>query len=131
MPISFNSVLGNHEAALMLRARRSEILAANLANADTPNYKARDLDFKSALGQAMGTTEKLATTQPDHIQPADLSSVDGGLLYRVPSQPSLDGNTVDVQVEQAKFADNAVRYQATLEILGGRFKSLISAFRGN
>lgn len=126
----------NHEmafvqAALDLRARRQEILAANLANSDTPNYKARDLDFASALRTAQGALGReagplaLARTQAGHLAPATLS---GGLAtalkYRAALQPSLDGNTVDMDVERAHFADNAMHYQFLLERMGSMFGTM-------
>lgn len=129
MPISFDAALGNHEAAMRLRARRTQILAANLANADTPNYKARDIDFKSVL-RSQGGSLGLRTTDSQHLQASGTTPSGGKLLYRVPSQPSLDGNTVGIQREQAAFAENAVHYQATLRFLGGRFKGMISAIKG-
>lgn len=130
--INFDAMLGNHVAALELRARRSAILASNLANADTPNYKARDINFKAALKSAMGdgmAPLKLDVTNPADIQPADLAQPGGQLLYRVPLQPSLDGNTVDVHAEQAAFADNAMHYEISLQFLSGRFKSMIKALQ--
>ncbi|MEJ2344672.1 MAG: flagellar basal body rod protein FlgB [Gammaproteobacteria bacterium] len=131
MPINFDTALGNHVAALRIRARRAELLASNLANADTPNYKARDIDFRAALQQAQqGGGLGLVTDNPRQIRTAGQSQPGGEALYRVPSQPALDGNTVDVQVERAAFADNAVRYEATLQFLGGRFKSMIQAITG-
>lgn len=129
--------LGIHPAALKLRSQRTELIANNLANADTPNFKARDLDFKRALAQAstMATSNDqslgLATTRPGHIPLNAINSgVNGHQLYRVPLAPSLDGNTVDAQLEQAAFAENAVRYQTTLTFLGGKFRSLLTAITG-
>jgi flagellar basal-body rod protein FlgB len=129
MPFNFEAIVGSHEKALYMGARRTKILAANIANADTPGYKARDLDFKAAFNKASNATAPLKTTSQYHIQPAGLTMAGGEVLYRVPSQPSLDGNTVDTQIEQAKFAENAVRYQTTLRFLGGRFKGIINALR--
>lgn len=119
------------QAALDLRARRQEILAANLANADTPNYKARDVDFASALRAAQGALGSeagslaLARTQAGHLAPATLSSgLTTALKYRAAVQPSLDGNTVDMDVERAHFADNAMHYQFLLERMGAMFGTL-------
>lgn len=131
MPISIDSALGPLPEALSLRARRSEVLASNLANADTPNFKARDFDFRAMMDEAQGQQLALRTTQARHIA---FDTEPGGdslpLQYRVPDQPSLDGNTVDGQVEQAAFAENAVNYQATLTFLSSRIKGLMSAIKG-
>jgi len=133
VPISFDSAFGIHEQALLVREKRTEILAENLANVDTPNFKARDIDFKSALKQAAGGNGQggiqLDTTSPSHIQSnGDISTTP--LLYRVPTQPSADGNTVENQIEQSQFAENAVRYQASFTFLSESIKGLISAIRG-
>lgn len=114
--------------ALQLRARRQSILAANLANADTPNYKARDLDFASALRGAVGATGgalPLARTASGHIAPAPMAATTGvgALKYRAAVQPSLDGNTVDPNVERAHFAENAMHYQFLLERAMSTFRS--------
>ena len=133
MPISFDSALGVHEKTLMLRTHRAEMLASNLANSDTPGYKARDIDFKAALQNAQAasqtTANRLKVTHSNHIQ---VSSAPAGAetLYRVPAQPSLDGNTVDSNIEKAAFAENAMRYQASLTFLDGKFKGLMSALKG-
>lgn len=129
---SIDSYLGVHAQALAIESRRTQLLAANLANADTPNYKARDLDFKAALERA--------TTPGAGAAPGPAGATAGGatgpagsdadLLYRVPLAPSLDGNTVDPQLEQAAFAENAVRYQATLTLLNTRLRSLMTAITG-
>ena len=130
MPINLDAYLGVHAAALKVSSQRMELLATNLANADTPNYKARDLDFREALAAAgtPGSAAQLNTTQPNHLS-AD-GSADANLKYRVPLAPSLDGNTVDVQLEQAAFADNAVRFQATLTFLSARLRTLMTAITG-
>lgn len=131
MPISLDSALGIHAQALLLRSRRAELLAENIANADTPGYKARDLDFKQALSSAQQGAA-LRVTQPDHIQPSAVAGVNGVQTgYRNPLQPSLDGNTVDMQVEQAAFARNAVDYQTSLTFLSGRIRTLMTAIKGD
>jgi flagellar basal-body rod protein FlgB len=133
MPLSLDDHLGVHAAALKLRARRTELLAANLANADTPGYRARDIDFKSALAAANGGTRgvHLATTQRGHIGATGVNGAGSPeLKYRVPLAPSLDGNTVDAQLEQAAFARNTVSYQATLSFLGAKFRGLMTAITG-
>jgi flagellar basal-body rod protein FlgB len=119
MPINLDNYLGVHARALQLEARRTELLAANLANADTPGFKARDIDFKKALATAQGLG---VTTAGD--------SLDAATEYRVPMAPSLDGGTVDTQLEQAAFAENNVRYQATLTLLNGKLRSLMTAITG-
>ena len=129
MPISFDKALGIHTQALLLAARRSEYLASNIANADTPNYKAKDVDFRAALQDAQDQQSvQLATTDPRHLQVETGGA--GNAQYRVPEQSSLDGNTVDLQQEKAAFADNALRYQASLRFLNGRFELLRLAIKG-
>jgi flagellar basal-body rod protein FlgB len=129
MAFTIDDILGLHPQALRLQARRSELLAGNLANADTPNYKARDLDFRQALAEAGSTTLRLTATRQGH-QSAPPAGVGGQPLYRVPHQPSLDGNSVETEVEQAQFARNALRYQASLRFIDGKFRTLITAIRG-
>ncbi len=130
MAVNIDKVFGIHEQALMLKAQRAEILAANLANSDTPRYKARDIDFKSALAQAKQQREShLSTTHARHIS-AVSSYRQAEVLYRVPEQASLDGNTVDSRVEQAKFAKNSLLYQASLTFLNSRINGLRGAIRG-
>jgi len=125
-----DKALGVPVAALQLRAMRTKVLAENMANADTPNFKARDIDFKAAMRQAQGELMVLNTTQANHLQPPGSAPQPPELLYRYPFSPSLDGNTVETQAEQAKFAENTVNYQATLTILGSRITGLIGALRG-
>lgn len=137
MAINFDKALGIHEQALMLRARRNEVLAVNIANADTPNFKARDIDFRAALataagGQGSDGSLALERTRGGHIDPAGagMSPLEAQLKYRTPNQPTLDGNTVESHVEQVAFAENALRYQASLQFLGGKFNTLKSAITG-
>lgn len=127
MPISFDKALGVHAQALGLRAQRAEVIAANLANADTPNYLARDMDFKTVLASTQGHGS-LKATHAAHVQGPGSHS--GELLYRVPTQPAIDGNTVDAQEEKAAFADNALRYQTSLRLLSSRIQGLLTALRG-
>ena len=125
--------IGVHADALRVRSQRAELIARNLANADTPEFKARDLDFRDALRAAGDPrTVRLATTRPGHLGGGSTEGgVDGAALkYRTPLAPSLDGNTVDVQVEQAAFAENAVRYQATLSFINSRLRGLMTAITG-
>ena len=134
MASSIDNFLGIHAQALGIESRRAQLLAANLANADTPNFKARDLDFKAALARAGAPatgTLPLTVTQGAHQSTAGAGADnDPALLYRVPLAPSLDGNTVDTQLEQASFAENAVRYQATLTLLNARLRGLMTAITG-
>jgi len=133
MPSILDKHLGVHATALQVRGRRTEVLATNLANADTPNYKARDIDFRAALAQAgSGSASPVAmrATQAGHIQNTAPDAYAAELAYRAPLAPSIDGNTVDVQLEQAAFAENAVRYQATLSFVGSKFRGLMTAITG-
>ncbi len=122
------------QAALNLRAARQELIASNIANADTPNYKARDIDFASALRGALeGSGEKLplAVSSPQHLAGPSGESVMGApVLYRKPLQPSADGNTVDMDVERAQFADNALRYEASVRFVSDQTKEVLSALQG-
>jgi flagellar basal-body rod protein FlgB len=132
MAFNFDSFLGVHEPALHLRSRRAEVIASNLANLDTPGYKARDIDFSTALqqqGAGTMTAQRMAMTSSKHIQPPEL--LQGyELAYRNPYQPSMDGNTVEHQVEMAAYSDNAMRYLATLRFISGKFNTLQTAIRG-
>jgi len=129
MAINFDSALGIHPQALALREKRSEVLASNLANADTPGYKARDLDFKAALKQSISSNTFMERTQEGHFSPND-RLLGATIMFRNPNQSSLDGNTVEAHIEQAKYSENAVQYQASLRFINGRFSGLISALRG-
>jgi flagellar basal-body rod protein FlgB len=124
-----DSILGVHEQALLFRARRTEVLAANLANADTPQYKARDIEFSSLMARAAVAPAALRTTNERHIQAAPLASHDD-LKYRIPHQPSLDGNTVEADLELARYAENAVSYQASLLFASSRISTLRTALSG-
>lgn len=126
---ALDPLFGIHADALQLQRRRMEMLAANIANADTPGYQARDLDFSAALAQAQSALPAPAMTQPGHL-PLPASAAAAGTVYRLPTQPSLDGNTVELQVEQAKFADAALHYKASLSFIDSRIKSLLTAITG-
>lgn len=119
--------LGISPTVLQLREQRFEMIAGNLANSDTPGYKAVDLDFKKALASAQGTGFSMSGSSRGHI-----SSVGGDLAvkYRVPLQSSLDGNTVETDFEHSEFMQNAIRYQASLNFLDGRIQSLRNTLRG-
>ncbi|SEP03350.1 flagellar basal body rod protein FlgB [Aquisalimonas asiatica] len=134
MAISFDNAVGPHAAALKLRGERHQLLSENIANADTPNYKARDMDFRTALQQAENGQANsggvMQTTHAQHIPSPNGDGTSADALYRVPNSPSLDGNTVESQVEQAQFAENTVKYRASLDFLGGRISNLVGAIRG-
>ena len=131
-----NAALQFQQEALNLRAQRQEILSANIANADTPGYQARDIDFASQLqkvmeqGRASGSGMSLALTSDRHIPASNVQSADMALMYRIPDQPSADGNTVDMDRERTNFADNSVRYQTDLTVLGGQIKGMMSVLQG-
>ncbi|EHK71094.1 flagellar basal body rod protein FlgB [Pseudomonas psychrotolerans L19] len=139
MSISFDKALGLHEQALNFRSQRAEVLGNNIANADTPGYKARDLDFSAVMAEqaakgASGASShyQLETTNSRHIAAEGfaMSMGDAALKYRIPTQPSVDQNTVDAQVEQANYAENAMNFQASFTLLNSKFKGLMSALRG-
>jgi len=135
MSISFDKALGIHEKALDFRAQRAEVLANNIANADTPNYKARDLDFASVLAaesdkQQNGGRFGLERTNSRHIEADGVALSDEALKYRTPMQPSIDQNTVDAQIEQSNYTENAIGFQASFTLLNSKFKGLVSALRG-
>ncbi len=133
MAISFDSALGIHQSALLVRSQRAEVLANNIANADTPNYKARDLDFKSILaGQSSsGQMVPVDRTQRGHIGGLIEPDFAADLMYRQSLQPSIDGNTVDVQIEQAEYARNAMDFQASFTLLNKKFSGLMKAIKGD
>lgn len=122
------------QLALNMRAARQELLASNIANADTPNYKARDIDFASALKSAMAGAPAglpVVKTAPAHLEGNSGTSIMGApVMYRKPVQPSADGNTVDMDVERAQFADNALRYEASVMFVNARLKSILTAIQG-
>ena len=120
--------LNLHATALTVRAKRNKVLASNIANAATPNFKARDINFDTEIRKHL-RDGPLETTHGDHIPFAAPYST-GQALYRSPVNPSLDGNTVELAVEQLQFSENATRYQTTLNFLDGRIKGLMSAIRG-
>lgn len=131
-----DDTLGFHQRALALRAHRQEVLAANIANADTPHYKARDFDFKASLRNALDSTGgaggplALARTAPGHLGAADGAPAGVRLMYRTETQSSVDGNTVDMNAERAAFAENAIRYEASLTFINGMLRTLQTALQG-
>lgn len=123
--------LTQHEQILKFRALRNEVLSSNIANADTPNYKARDLDFAAALKGARFESVDLTRTNDLHKAAWGTARDGAKTLYRVPSQPTLDGNTVAIDVEQASFAENALQYRASLSFLDGTIRTLRFALKGS
>jgi len=117
--------------ALNLRAQRTQLLATNIANADTPGFKARDMDFGAAMRREMGAlASDVRRTDGRHLALSSLRHGAAAAQYRQPLQPRADGNTVDLQREQVAFMDNAIRYQASLSFLDSRIKSVRNALRG-
>lgn len=156
MAIGFDKALGIHPQALALRAERANHLANNLANAETPNYQAKDFDFATALQQLKQNTSTHARSQQlgashsrqghSESSPVTLNEtsvaiderpttideiVEQHLQYRLPTQDSVDGNTVDENHEQAEFMQNALGYQTSFTLLNGKFKGLMTAIRGD
>jgi flagellar basal-body rod protein FlgB len=127
----FDNVFGIHEQALLLHGQRLSVLANNLANADTPNFKARDIDFAAVLSGAQGDTAlPVVTTNAAHLSMSEGEVPDGELKYRNPYQASLDGNTVEMNVEQAAFSENNVRYQASLTFINNQISLMQFAIAG-
>ncbi len=129
------STLDFHGQALSLRSERQRLIAGNIANADTPGYQARDMDFSSALRQATGQMKGmpgLVSTQRGHIggTSSTAAAVQANMLYATPSQTNLDSNTVDMDRERANFVDNTVRYEATVRFINGNVRTMLDAIRG-
>ena len=133
--MALDPLFGLHADALAVQRKRMDVLAGNIANSDTPNFKARDVDFAATLQQALGGSPQdgalamAASSSGTTIATAAGDSIPG-LVWRVPTQNSVDGNTVDAQIEQAKFADAALHYQASLNFVDGRVKSMLTAITG-
>jgi flagellar basal-body rod protein FlgB len=133
-----DDALSFHQAALRVRGQRQELIAANIANADTPNYKARDIDFKSAMqSAAAGISREILNTAKTSAQHLDgvsssVSSTNGAPgepLFRPIIQGSVDGNTVDMDVERNQFADNGIRYEASLTMINTQLKQMLAALQ--
>jgi flagellar basal-body rod protein FlgB len=130
MALNLDSYLGIHAKALVVRDQRASQLANNIANVNTPNYKAKDIDFNEVLSARMEEgAGSMQTTSAMHMNP---SVQTGGvnLKYRVPSNSSLDGNTVDKEMEVAEFTRNSINYQASLSFLSNKIKLMTTALRG-
>lgn len=118
--------------ALVLRSERQRVLASNIANADTPGYKARDLDFVQALKEATGSMaagNALKTTQPGHLAPSAGARGDAQMLYGAPSQTNLDNNSVDMDRERASFAENSLKYEATLRFINASVRTTLDSIK--
>jgi len=131
---AIDSFFGANAQSLLVRARRAEILASNIINADTPNYKAKDLDFNAILNSSNNATSvkpvSVNSNHDKHISNSLSNSYSLQTKYRVPEHPSLDGNTVDSHIEKSQFTENAVRYQISLGLLNNKIQGLISTLRG-
>ena len=125
---SFSENLGFHASALHLRSKRNEMIASNIANAATPNFKARDLDFDSEL-KRINKIGNVATTDNRHFEMVQ-KRIGKDSMFRLPLHPSLDGNTVEMAVEQMQFSENVMRYQTTLTFLNNKITGLKSAIKG-
>lgn len=131
MAISFDKAFGLHEAALKLRVERAGVLSSNLANADTPGYKARDINFQEALAAQMnGKSGRMQATHNGHVDMSNGGRPAHEYIYRTPTQPSIDGNTVEENVEHAEFMKNNMEFQAAFQLLNSKFKGLSKAIRG-
>jgi flagellar basal-body rod protein FlgB len=125
-----DNALGVHEKALKLKSQRLEVLAQNIANADTPHYKARDIDFKSVMNEAQQQNTAMKSTAQGHFSVGQGLDADG-MRFRTPFNTSFDGNTVEMSVEQAQYGKAAADYQATLNFLESRVSGLRKALRGD
>ncbi len=129
--------LGIHEQALKLRGYRMELISSNLANADTPNYKAKDIDFNallksySASGGEAKQGNNLSQSHPRHLAGLSPGGDMADAQYRIPNQPSIDGNTVDSQIEKSAMMENSIHYQATLTFINGKIGTLKKALGGS
>ncbi|MDO8905488.1 flagellar basal body rod protein FlgB [Hydrogenophaga sp.] len=118
--------------ALLLRSQRQQVIASNIANADTPGYVARDFDFAQALKSVSGgiAGSSVSVTNGQHMRLGTTDARDPAMAYTVQTQPSLDGNSVDIDRERANFVDNAIRYESTLRFINGHVKTMLSAIQG-
>jgi flagellar basal-body rod protein FlgB len=130
MAITFDKALGIHPQAMGVRVQRAEIIANNLANADTPGFKARDIDFRAILSAESDSMSSVRLDKTDSGHMDGLLSPDEGLKFRNPHQPGIDGNTVETQVEHSEYMQNSMRYQATFNFLNSKFKGLTGAIKG-
>jgi flagellar basal-body rod protein FlgB len=127
-----DNALNFHQTALNVRAARQEVLSSNVANGDTPNFKARDIDFSNVLSDALSSSTSktgLTTTSPMHLSSSSENSLASQALYRVPQQPSADGNTVEMDAERTRFADNSIKLDASMTFISGQIRGLMLAIR--
>jgi flagellar basal-body rod protein FlgB len=132
MSSKLDEVFQFHQTAMTVRGYRQQLLASNIANADTPNFKARDIDFSKTMQEALApgsSGSALSVTSPRHIGGAG-NGIGAKALYRTPVQPSIDGNTVNMDMERTQFAENAIHYEANLALLNGQIKFMMSAIQG-
>ena len=132
MSSKLDEVFQFHQTSMTVRGYRQQLLASNIANTDTPNFKARDIDFSKTMQEALAprsTGAGLAVTSPRHITGGD-NAIGAKALYRTPTQPSIDGNTVNMDTERTQFADNAIHYEANLALLNGQIKFMMAAIQG-
>lgn len=130
MAISFDAAVGIHKEALLFRAQRAEVLSNNIANADTPNFKARDIDFASVLEDAMKLSVSQSATRSGHNTELLEPDLAADMMYRIPSQASVDGNTVEVQSEMGRYTENALGYQTSFHFLNRKITGLKGAISG-
>jgi len=134
MKTLFDRSIQFHQTALNLQAHRQQLIASNIANADTPNYKAKDVDFRAALQGALNTARgggvALATTRPGHIDGGSAPTLESLTGYRPELQSAVDGNTVNMDVERANFAENALHYEASVTFINGMLRSMNTAITG-
>ncbi|MFK8067016.1 MAG: flagellar basal body rod protein FlgB [Gammaproteobacteria bacterium] len=128
--MNLDNAFGLHAKAMSLRTHRAEVLATNIANAETPNYLARDFDFQQALESAASGRSEMKMTNANHMQSGEAELMGQDLMYRQSEQPSIDGNTVDIQTERAEFTRNSMQYQASVRFLNGKVSGLLSAIKG-
>lgn len=128
-----DNYFGVHEQAMRARATRAQLLAENIANADTPHFKARDIDFSAALASASHELNagQMRVTNAAHIAAPDNERFSAEIMFRTPNAASLDGNSVDSEFEKSEFLRNAVEYQASLKFLDGKIRTLMSAIKGD
>lgn len=131
MAISFDKAFGVHQHTMVARSKRAQVLASNIANADTPNYKAKDVDFGQMLKNAQNKTsqDRMYITHEKHFKIPSVNQEE--TLYTIPNQPDTgDGNTVDMQLERNKFIENSMEYQASVRFLGGKIQGIKKALSG-